>query len=105
MSRVPPLNGTVEFTWYADFGLWLGTALRWATAQTRLALADQADIRIPTGGTPGFAVWDLRAGYRFDPHLLIGLLLENVIDSPYRYHGSSVNGASRSLNLAIEVGF
>lgn len=105
LSRVPPLNGTVEFTWYADFGLWLGTALRWATAQTRLALADQADIRIPTGGTPGFAVWDLRAGYRFDPHLLIGLLLENVIDSPYRYHGSSVNGASRSLNLAIEVGF
>lgn len=105
LSRVPPLNGTVEFTWYADFGLWLGSALRWATAQTRLALADQADVRIPTGGTPGFAIWDLRAGYRVDPHLLFGLLFENVIDSPYRYHGSSVNGAARSLNLAIEVGF
>ncbi|HLT38466.1 MAG TPA: TonB-dependent receptor, partial [Enhygromyxa sp.] len=105
LSRVPPLNGTVEFTWYADFGLWIGSALRWATTQTRLALADQADIRIPAGGTPGFAVWDLRAGYRLDPHLLIGLVLENVIDSPYRYHGSSVNGAARSLNLAIEVGF
>jgi outer membrane receptor protein involved in Fe transport len=105
LSRVPPLNGTVEFSWYSGFGLWLGSALRWATAQTRLAIADQADIRIPTGGTPGFVVWDLRAGYRFDPHVLIGLVLENVLDSPYRYHGSSVNGAARSLNLAIEVGF
>jgi outer membrane receptor protein involved in Fe transport len=105
LSRIPPLNGTVEFTWYADFGLWLGAALRWAGAQTRLALADEADMRIPTGGTPGFVVWDLRAGYRFDPFVLVALSLENVLDSPHRYHGSSINGATRSLNLAIELGF
>lgn len=105
LSRVPPLNGTVEFTWYADFGLWLGTALRWAGAQTRLALADEADIRIPRGGTPGFIVWDLRAGYRLDPYVLVSLVLENVLDSPYRYHGSSVNGATRSASLGLEFGF
>ena len=28
-----------------------------------------------------------------------------LLDSPYRYHGSSVNGATRSLNLAVELGF
>ncbi|MCA9701836.1 MAG: TonB-dependent receptor, partial [Myxococcales bacterium] len=105
LSRIPPLNGTVEFSWYADFGLWLGTALRWAGAQTRLALADEADIRIPWGGTPGFVIWDLRAGYRFDPHVLVSAVFENVLDSPYRYHGSSVNGATRSLTLAVELGF
>jgi len=105
LSRVPPLNGTVELSWYADYGLWLGTALRWAGPQTRLALSDVADQRIPAGGTPGFAVWDLRAGYRLDPFVLVSLVLENVIDSPYRYHGSSVNGATRSLNLAVELGF
>jgi len=105
LSRIPPLNGTVELTWYADFGLWVGSALRWAGTQTRLALADEADTRIPTGGTPGFAIWDLRAGFRTDPNLLVGLVFENLIDSPYRYHGSSVNGATRSLNLSIEVGF
>ncbi|PRP90842.1 Colicin I receptor precursor [Enhygromyxa salina] len=105
LSRIPPLNGAVELTWYADFGLWLGSAVRWAGAQTRLALADEADSRIPTGGTPGFAVWDLRAGYRLDPLVLLSLVVENVIDSPYRYHGSSVNGATRSLNLSVEIGF
>ena len=100
-----PLNGTVEFSWYADFGLWLGTALRWAGAQTRLALSDEADQRIPIGGTPGFAVLDLRAGYRFDPFVLVSFVVENVLDSPYRYHGSSVNGATRSFNVAVELGF
>ncbi|MFV8755378.1 TonB-dependent receptor [Nannocystaceae bacterium ST9] len=105
LSRVPPLNGTVEFTWYGDFGLWLGSAARWAGAQTRLAPADSADPRIPAGGTPGYFVWDLRAGYRFDPYVLVGLVFANVLDSPYRYHGSSVNGAMRSLDLSVEFGF
>jgi outer membrane receptor protein involved in Fe transport len=105
VSRIPPLNGNVEFTWYGKSGVWLGSALRWAAAQTRLAPSDRSDPRIPAGGTPGFAIWDLRAGFRIDPYVLIGAVMENVINSPYRYHGSSVNGAARSLNLMVEFGF
>ncbi len=105
LSRIPPLNGTVELGWRQEQGFWIASALRWATDQTRLAPQDQADIRIPPGGTPGFAVVDLRAGYRWDPHLLVGLVLENVADTPYRYHGSSVNGAERSLTIQAELGF
>jgi len=30
--------------------------------------------------------------------------LENVGDVPYRYHGSSVNGAGRSLSLYLQIG-
>lgn len=105
LSRIPPLNGTVELMWNHRTGVWLGSALRWATAQTRLALADESDTRIPLGGTPGYAVWDLRAGYRFDPNVLVSAVFENVLDAAYRYHGSSVNGATRSLNLNLELGF
>jgi outer membrane receptor protein involved in Fe transport len=105
VSRIPPLNGTVQFTWYSDVGVWLGSAVRWAATQTRLAPADRSDPRIPAGGTPGFVIWDLRAGYRFDPFVLVGLVFENVIDSAYRYHGSGVNGAMRSVNLTVEFGF
>jgi iron complex outermembrane receptor protein/hemoglobin/transferrin/lactoferrin receptor protein len=105
LSRVPPLNGTVELGWRQARGFWFATALRWATAQTRLALQDAADIRIPPGGTPGFAVIDLRAGYRWDPHVLVGLVFENIGDTAYRYHGSSVNGAERSLTAQLELGF
>ncbi len=105
LSRIPPLNGTAELTWRAHRGVWLGGGMRWATAQDRLAPADVADVRIPAGGTPGFAVFDLRAGYRWDPFLLLGVVFENVGDSPYRYHGSSVNGAARSIRVSAEVGF
>ena len=104
LSRVPPLNGTAELSWRRD-GVYLGAGLRWARLQDRLAISDLSDQRIPKGGTPGFAVVDLRAGYRWTPHFLVAGVLENLADAPYRYHGSSVNGPGRSFNLLLELGF
>ena len=105
LSRVPPLNGTVEVSWRSPAGFYGAAALRWARKQDRLALADIDDQRIPFGGTPGFAVVDLRAGYRWQPHILVAAVLENLANAPYRYHGSSINGPGRSLNLLLEFGY
>ncbi len=105
LSRVPPLNGTVELGWRHATGFYLSSALRWARLQDRLALSDRSDQRIPKGGTPGFAVFDIRAGYRFQPYALVTMVLENVANAAYRYHGSSINGPGRSLNVLVELGF
>jgi iron complex outermembrane receptor protein/hemoglobin/transferrin/lactoferrin receptor protein len=105
LSRVPPLNGTAELLWRHPQGAYFGGALRWATLQDRLALADTSDPRIPRGGTPGFQVWDLRMGWRKDPYLLVAAVLENVTDEVYRYHGSSINGPARGINLQIEASY
>jgi outer membrane receptor protein involved in Fe transport len=105
LSRIPPLNGTVEVHWRHRIGVFTSSALRWAGAQTRLTETDRNDQRIPEGGTPGFAVLDLRAGYRLRPHALVVLVLENVTNAAYRYHGSSVNGPGRGLNVLLEAGF
>ncbi len=105
LSRIPPLNGTAEVSWRERHGFYVATALRWALAQRRLALADVADQRIPLGGTPGFAVVDLRAGYRWQPHVLLAGVLENLTNAAYRYHGSSINGPGRSFNIHLEFGF
>ncbi len=105
LSRVPPLNGTIELSWRHAAGFYTAAALRWARLQDRLALSDNGDQRIPKGGTPGFAVVDLRAGYRWQPHILVAGVLENLADAPYRYHGSSVNGPGRSFNVLLELGF
>ena len=106
LSRVPPLNGTFEVSWRAPAtGFYAATALRWARKQDRLALSDVDDQRIPFGGTPGFAVVDLRAGYRWQPHVLVAAVLENLANAAYRYHGSSINGPGRGLNLLLEFGF
>jgi len=103
LSRLPPLNGTLEANWQFPFGLQLGGGVRWALRQTRLALNDLSDARIPLGGTPGFAVVDLRVSYRFGEKLLLALVLENLLDSAYRYHGSSINGPGRSLSFRAHL--
>jgi iron complex outermembrane receptor protein/hemoglobin/transferrin/lactoferrin receptor protein len=103
LSRVPPLNGTVEASWSRVRGFGGGASLRWAARQDRLAVADLSDARIPIGGTPGFAVVDVRAWYRLGRRLVIGLSLENAFDAVYRYHGSSVNGPGRGLVLTLDV--
>ena len=61
-------------------------------------------LNLPPGGTPGFAVLDLRVGYRIEEKLLLSLVMENVLDTPYRYHGSSVNGPGRGMVLLLDVG-
>jgi outer membrane receptor protein involved in Fe transport len=102
LSRVPPANGTAEVSWHHTVGFSGAAALRWAVAQSRLAVADLSDARIPPGGTPGFAVVDLRASLRVSPFVL-SLVLENVGDAAWRAHGSSVNGAGRGLHFLLGV--
>lgn len=104
LSRVPPPNGTVEVRWGVARGAHVGAALRWAAEQRRLAPSDLGDARIPRGGTPGFAVWDLRAGLRLRRELVTAIVVENLLDSAYRYHGSAVNGPGRGVLLSFEAG-
>ncbi|MDJ0764096.1 MAG: TonB-dependent receptor [Myxococcota bacterium] len=104
LSRIPPFNGTAEILWHHPTGLSVGAALRFAATQDRLALADISDERIPRGGTPGFAVLDLRLNYRIDDLFFASIALENAFDAPYRYHGSSVNGPARGLTALIDLG-
>lgn len=103
LSKVPPLHGAVEGTWRSPWGLYLGAAFRWAAEQRRLAPSDRTDARIPDGGTPAWAVVDLRAGWRFHQRLAIALVLENLFDAAYRVHGSGVNGPGRGLVATVEL--
>jgi iron complex outermembrane receptor protein/hemoglobin/transferrin/lactoferrin receptor protein len=103
LSRIPPFNGTVEAHASHRLGFGGGVALRWALLQDRLAVADRSDARIPFGGTPGWAVVDLRAWYVIDRRLTAGLTVENVFDAAYRTHGSSINGPGRGLVVTLEV--
>ena len=70
-----PLNGTVEARWRHRSGIYAGAALRWAAEQRRLSLGDRTDARIPDGGTPAFAVVDLRLGVRLPGRMAVGLVL------------------------------
>jgi outer membrane receptor protein involved in Fe transport len=104
LSRIPPLNGSANLRVGGATGPFAGAGLRWARAQTRLSTTDFGDARIPRLGTPGFAVLDARLGYRLRRELIVALALENVADSAYRYHGSSINGPGRGAIVSFEAG-
>jgi iron complex outermembrane receptor protein/hemoglobin/transferrin/lactoferrin receptor protein len=104
LSKTPPLSGTAELGWSHPAGFSASAATQWAAPQERLALADYSDGRIPRYGTPGFAVFHLRVGWRLDTRLAVSAVLENVLDAPYRFHGSSVNGAGRGVVLQLDAG-
>ena len=104
LSRIPPCNGTLEARWNGPQGVYLGGGMRWAAAQLRLAPSDRSDARIPEGGTPGFAVFDLRGGWRQSKSFAVAVVMENVGDAAYRYHGSSVNGPGRGISVVMESG-
>jgi outer membrane receptor protein involved in Fe transport len=104
LSRIPPLNGTLEARWSLWLDAYVGLGLRWATLQDRLAPTDRSDERIPRGGTPGFAVLDARAGWRMGRELVLSVVTENLTDAAYRYHGSSVNGPGRGVIFSLEAG-
>ncbi|HET6347258.1 MAG TPA: TonB-dependent receptor, partial [Myxococcota bacterium] len=103
LSKTPPFNGTAEAQYTHPSGLGVGVAYQWARAQTRLAIADYSDGRIPKYGTPGFRVLHVRMSYRMQPQLLASVVLENVFDAAYRFHGSSVNGAQRGVMAQLEL--
>lgn len=92
VPKIPPVHGSLAVrresrTWFAE------VVGRWALAQTRLAPRDIADRRIPDGGTPGYAVLDARIGGAIYSRVRATLTVENILNDPYRVHGSGVDGA------------
>lgn len=99
LRRIPPLFGQLSLTFHKkDINLeieWLAAA-----KQDRLAAGDRDDNRIPAGGTPGWNIFNIHAGYAWR-FLTVNLSFQNLLNADYRYHGSGVNGYGRSLALTV----
>lgn len=107
LTRIPPLFGQVSLRWDTPAAWrWRGWAelyLRGARAQDRLSAEDEADARIPAGGTPAWWTVNLRAGtWVLDGRARVTLVLENLLDKPYKYHGSGVFAPGTNAVLALE---
>jgi outer membrane receptor protein involved in Fe transport len=101
LSKMPPLAGVIRVRFDLPTSIFVETFARWAAAQDRLSAADQADARIPPGGTPSYGAVDLAVGARLGQWGRASLVLENLTDSRYRVHGSGVDGAGFNVVLAV----
>jgi outer membrane receptor protein involved in Fe transport len=101
LTRIPPLRGTVNLR--RDLGQgWVEAVMVWSTKQDRLSSDDRLDTRIPEGGTPGYAVGGLRAGWDLPKGLTVTVYAENLADEAYRVHGSGIDMPGRNLTLGVE---
>ncbi len=105
LSRVAPATGALRAHWSpASDRYWLEAELVAAARQDRLSYKDTKDTtRIPPGGTPGYAVGNLRVGFRLREVADVLVLLRNVTDEDYRIHGSGINESGRGLELGIRL--
>ncbi len=106
LSRIPPLFGTVRLRYDSpSWGRWAmfgETYVRGAGKQERLSSEDEADTRIPEGGTPGWWTVSIRSGVSLDRWLRLVVAAENLLDRDYKYHASGVYAPGFNLVATIE---
>jgi hemoglobin/transferrin/lactoferrin receptor protein len=103
LRRIPPVFGRLALD-YKDTEWSMSAEFLAAGKQARLAKGDTEDNRIPTGGTPGWTVLNLHAGYAWHGLSFRASAL-NLFNTDYRTHGSGVNGYGRSVFASIMLRF
>ena len=84
---------------------WLELMADFAAKQDRLSPDDILDTRIPDGGTPGYFVVSVNAGIGSPDRWQLNVVLHNLGDADYRFHGSGINGPGRSLRVFASRSF
>ena len=107
MSRLQPLTGRLGLLYEpAAKDCWLLFETVAADNQDKLALRDETDSsRIPVGGTPGYTVFNVRAGIDVTDDLTVTAAVENITDKDYRIHGSGVNEAGTNFITSLRYSF
>jgi len=83
---------------------WINLEWQAARKQDRLSACYKDDNRIPTGGTPGWNIFNVNTSYEIR-FIKVNLSLQNLLNQDYRFHGSGVNGYGRSALLSVMVNF
>jgi hemoglobin/transferrin/lactoferrin receptor protein len=108
MTRQLPLTGYLALRWTsASEKYWIEGRVLAAAKEDRITADDQkADKqRIPTGGTPGYIVSSVRAGWQVNDRLDLNCAIENITDEDYRNHGSGQNEAGFGAVIGAKVSF
>jgi hemoglobin/transferrin/lactoferrin receptor protein len=107
ISRLMPPTAEIGVRWQpAGADYWCECSGNMADKADKLSASDKRDTqRIPEGGTPGYAVWHVRAGTRVTPWMTVSVAVENIFDKDYRIHGSGVNEPGRNVILVAECDF
>lgn len=107
LSRLLPITGLVGLRWDSPSRrFWAEGNVQIVDRQDRLSASDERDTqRIPPGGTPGYVVGTLRAGWHVNDRLTLTAGVENFTEEDYRIHGSGVNEPGVNFVFGAQMRF
>lgn len=104
-DRIPPANG-VFFVNYAPLTSFsIRPQARYAFAHRRISPSEIGDIRISENGTDGFVNIQILMNYQLRENLNLKMIADNLTDSAYREHASSLDGMGRNFTFTINYSF
>ncbi len=104
-TLIPPFNGAVGVRYQSSVGTYVEPFIRYASLQNRLTDINLTDPRLNPLGTPGFVILNLRAGIPVTPASTLRVNVDNVLNTTYREHGSSLDGAGTSVSIGLDQTF
>ena len=107
LSRVQPIIGTGGLRWDSpDETYWIEVSASLAGRADKLSSNDLSDTqRIPPGGTPGYSVISVDAGWEVNDTTTYYFGIENLTNEAYRNHGSGSNEPGLGVVLGINRKF
>ncbi len=102
MRRIPPFNGRIGLRGNIIQNILATAEWGFSAEQDRLSGGDIADDRIADGGTPGWNLFNVYAGYNHK-YFTINASIQNLFDKAYRIHGSGIDGIGRSFWISLNI--
>ncbi len=104
LPGMSPLNSRLGLRWRSVGGLWSRIEWRHASRQSQLSALDLLRPGQDPAGSPGWNVVHLHVGYDFAwGYATLGI--ENLLNSPVRYHGSVYGSPGRLVACSLQLGF
>jgi outer membrane receptor protein involved in Fe transport len=104
-DRIPPANGLIYLSFEYIPKLILRPQVRYNLSHRRLSPMEYGDNRISKNGTDGFVNVQLISVYEGISSLKLKLFADNLLDSSYREHASSLDGLSRNVTVSVSYSF
>ncbi len=102
-DRIPPLSGLLNIRFERNASWTYETQLTMAGKQNRLSERDRRDVRINPTGTSGWAILGAQARWTPNDLWTIRLAVDNLLNKPYRVHGSGLDAPGRNFSLTIRT--
>jgi len=106
VDRIPPVNGVVFVeSKFFDSKLRIRPQARFALAKRNLSMEEIGDDRISPNGTNGFVNMQIISTFDIAKKVQLRVFADNLSNSAYREHASTLDGMARNITFSVNYAF